>query len=82
MYYMTYFFYLVNLRACFDFFKNGKGVGCSKHRVTGQPFNISLMYNLVLWNNFFVKKITFEILLFAHLTLNQNDHFNKLFKIS
>ena len=28
MYYMTYFFYLVYLRACFDFFKNGKGVGC------------------------------------------------------
>ena len=27
----------------------------TKHRVAGQPFNIPLMFNLVLWNNFLIK---------------------------
>ena len=29
----------------------------TKHRVAGQPLNIPLMYNLVLWDNFLIKKV-------------------------
>ena len=33
----------------------------TKHRVAGQLFNIPLMYNLILWNNFLTKKINKKI---------------------
>ena len=35
----------------------------TKHRVAGQPFNIPLMHNLVLWNNFLIIKIMKGIIL-------------------
>ena len=33
----------------------------TKHRVAGRPPNIPLMYNLVLWNRFLIKKIECSI---------------------
>ena len=33
----------------------------TKHRVAGRPPNIPLMYNLVLWNRFLIKKIIFWV---------------------
>ena len=66
-------FVIINCWKRIEFIRTDAFPIFTKHRVAGQPSNIPLMYNLILWNNFHIKNTNYKCLSFTEFVLADSE---------